>query len=130
MLPAMTKTVLRLTVSAGAILAAGATYAILHSVAGIDLAARTGSTVQHVTLAAALVTAALSALAGWGSLALLERLTRRARATWTVIALAVLVLSLLVGPLSGATGAAKAGLALLHLAVAAVVIPGMRYGSR
>ncbi len=126
----MTKTMVRLATSAGAMLVAAAGFAVLHSLAGMDLAARTGTTLQHVTLPAAVIAAALSAAAGWVTLALLERLTTRGRRIWTVIAVAVLMLSLLAGPAGGITGAAKAGLALLHLAVGAVVIAGMRWSSR
>ena len=126
----MTKTLVRLTTSAGAILAAAAGFVVLDPMAGIDLAARTGATVAHITLSAVVVAAAVSAAAGWMSLALLERLTTRGRTIWTAIAVAVLVLSLLVGPVAGITNGAKAGLALLHLAVGAVIIGGMRWSSR
>jgi hypothetical protein len=71
----------------------------------------------------AIVTFALvPALLGWGVLALLERLTRRARTVWTVLATGLLVLSFvpLLGPMSGAT---RLTLALLHLAVGAALIP-------
>jgi hypothetical protein len=71
-----------------------------------------------------------SAAAGWASPALLERLTARARTIWTVIAVAVLMLSLLAGPAAGITSGAKAGLALLHLAVGVVVIGGLRGSNR
>lgn len=126
----MTKTKNRLITSATAVVAAGATFAVLHSAAGIDLAVRAGTDVQHVTLVAAVVAAAVSAAAAWGLLALLERFTTRARAVWTAIAAAVLLLSLLVGPTGGVTTAAKVGLATLHLVVGAVVIAGMRRSAR
>lgn len=126
----MTKTVVRLAVSAGAVFGAATAFGALHSMAGIDLAARSGSAVQHVTLPSVVIAAAVSALAGWALLALLERLTTRARTAWTAIAVVVLLLSLLVGPTAGISGSAKAGLALLHLAVGAVVITGMRWRSR
>ncbi len=126
----MTKNVIRLAVPAAAMLVAAAGFTILTSAAGVDLAARTGATVRPVTLPAVLTAAAVSALAGWLLLALLERLTSRARVAWTVIAVAVVLLSLLAGPTAGVTAGAKAGLALLHLAVGAVVIGGMRRSSR
>ncbi|MBY8874278.1 DUF6069 family protein [Micromonospora sp. PLK6-60] len=71
---------------------------------------------------AAVLTLLVSAL-GWGARALLGRLTGRAATIWTALAGGVLLLSFL--PLFGveATGAAKTVLALMHLAVAAVLIP-------
>jgi hypothetical protein len=69
------------------------------------------------------LTTLLAGLAGWGLLALLERFTTRARRTWIVIALVVLVLSLAAGPLGGVTAGAKVALACLHLAAGAVLIP-------
>lgn len=67
-----------------------------------------------------------AALAGWASLAALERLTPRARTIWTPIAGLVAALSL-GAPLTGEgiTGSNQVVLVVLHLAVAAVVIPGM-----
>jgi hypothetical protein len=126
----MTKTMVRLAVPAAAMLVAAAVFTVVHSTAGVDLAARTGTAVQHITLPAVLIAAAVSAVAGWALLALLERLTTRARPVWTMSAVAVVLLSLLVGPTAGVTVAAKVGLALLHLAVGAVVIGGMRWSSR
>jgi hypothetical protein len=126
----MTKTTIRLATSAGAMLVAAAGFAVLDSMAGIDLAAQTGATITHITLPAAVIAAAVFAAAGWGSLALLERFTTRGRTIWTALAVAVLLLSLLAGPAAGITNGAKAGLALLHLAVGAVIIGGMRGSSR
>ncbi|MEV4656599.1 DUF6069 family protein [Micromonospora sp. NPDC049301] len=115
----------RAAVAAGAILVATAEFAILHSASGVDLVAGTGNATQQITVAAVVVAAAVAALAGWALLALLERLTNRARAWWTSIAVAVLLLSLLVGPPSGVGGGAKAALALLHLSVGVVLILGL-----
>ncbi|MGW3608068.1 DUF6069 family protein [Micromonospora sp. NPDC005161] len=72
----------------------------------------------------ATVTLAVSLLA-WGVRALLERLTRRAAVVWTVLAVIVLLASLLPPLGVEATGAAKAILMLMHVAVAAVLIPGL-----
>ena len=120
----------RLRSCVAAVLAAGVTFAVLHGVAGIDLAARTGTAVHHITLASVVLAASVSAAAGWGVLALLERFATRARAVWTAIASAALLLSLLVGPTAGVTTAAKVGLAALHLVVGAVVIGGLRRSAR
>jgi hypothetical protein len=66
----------------------------------------------------------LLSLVGWALLALLERLTPHAHRIWLVLALVALAASLSM-PLSG-TGVRsenRAVLVLMHLAVAAVVIP-------
>ncbi|MFF0371735.1 DUF6069 family protein [Micromonospora sp. NPDC005087] len=115
----------RAAVAAGAILVATAEFAILHSAAGVDLAAGTGNATRQITVAAVVVAAAVAALAGWALLALLERLTNRARVWWTSIAVAALLLSLLAGPPSGVGGEVKAALALLHLSVGVVLILGL-----
>jgi hypothetical protein len=65
----------------------------------------------------------MSALLGWASLAVLDRLTARGTSIWMVLAVIVLTLSFF--PLAGitATGGAKVALGLMHVAVAAVLIP-------
>ncbi|QDY77929.1 DUF6069 family protein [Streptomyces qinzhouensis] len=77
------------------------------------------------------MTAVLAALppvlAAWGLLAALERFgVRRARAVWTGAAVAGLALSFLPLTGDGMDGATRTVLALMHLAVAAVLIPGLR----
>ncbi|MFC4019318.1 DUF6069 family protein [Micromonospora sp. GCM10011542] len=115
----------RAAVAAGAILVAAAEFAILHSAIGIDVAARTSTSTRQITVTAVVVAAAVAALAGWALLAVLERATARARVWWTSIAVAVLLLSLLLGPLSGVGAGAKVSLVLLHLSVGAVLILGL-----
>ena len=66
------------------------------------------------------------ALLGWGTLALLERFTRRATTTWTALAGAVLLLSLVPIVLEQATTDTKVLLAMIHTAVAAVLVPALR----
>jgi hypothetical protein len=69
------------------------------------------------------------ALLGWGVLALLERWTRRARVCWSVLAAAVLLVSFVPIVTVSATGGTKLMLSLMHLAVAAVLIPSLRRGT-
>lgn len=70
--------------------------------------------------------ALLASLSGWGLLAALERFgVRRARAIWTGVAVAVLAVSFLPLTGDGMDGGTRASLALMHLAVAAVLIPGL-----
>jgi len=66
--------------------------------------------------------ATVFSLLGWGSIALLERLTRHGRLIWTVLATALLLLSFvpLLGPMSAGT---RVALALTHVAVGVVLIP-------
>ncbi|MFB8754180.1 DUF6069 family protein [Streptomyces nigra] len=70
--------------------------------------------------------ALLASLAGWGLLAALERFgVRRARAVWTGVAAAALAVSFLPLTGDGMDGGTRAALALMHAAVAAVLIPGL-----
>jgi hypothetical protein len=129
-LPATTSTwARRAAVVGAAVVAAEAVFFVLHTGAGIDLAVRNGTTVDHVGPGAVGITAVVAALAGWGLLALLERLTELGRLIWTAIAVAVFVVSLL-GTAGGLTTSAKLGLAVLHLTVAAVVIAGLPAAGR
>lgn len=79
---------------------------------------------SELALLDVVMAAAVAALAGWGLLAVLERVTRRARTVWTAIALAVFLLTLPYLP--GFTASERIILTLLHLALAAVLIIGMR----
>lgn len=112
-------------VPVAAMVAGGVTYAAWHWIAGLDL--RAGG--REVTLVPVLVSAVLAGLAGWVLLALLSRFTEHALRVWTVMAVAVLVVSLL-GP-AGADGTASVlGLMSLHLTVGATIIAGMRRSAR
>jgi len=113
-----------------AALAALAVWLITDPLLGIDLTAPTApgsEELQPITPALVAGTSLVVALAGWALLALLERFTARARTSWTAIALLVALLSL-AGPLSAlasTTAANAVALALMHLAVATVLIPGL-----
>jgi Family of unknown function (DUF6069) len=113
-----------------AALAALAVWLISDPLLGIDLTALTApgsEELQPITPALVAGTSLVVALAGWALLALLERFTARTRTIWTAIALLVALLSL-AGPLSAlasTTAANAVALALMHLAVAAVLIPGL-----
>ncbi|RII13847.1 hypothetical protein DSC45_23105 [Streptomyces sp. YIM 130001] len=81
--------------------------------------------VLEIGLFPVIVASLLIGAAGWAALAALERFTRRARPVWTGVALLVLVASFLPLTGTGMSGGTRASLALLHLAVAAVLIPGL-----
>jgi hypothetical protein len=80
-----------------------------------------------VNPAVVVATSGVASLAAWGLLALLERLAAHPRTVWTATVVLALLISL-GGPLSGTgvTGANRVALALMHLAVAAVLIPLLR----
>ena len=96
--------------------------------AGADLTVSfgPGQPIQKITLINVVVAALVGSLAGWGLLALLRRFTPKARGIWTVVAIIAALLSL-GGPLSAiATTGTKASLVAMHLAVATVLILGLR----
>jgi hypothetical protein len=77
----------------------------------------------EIALPFAAAMALAAALLGWGTRALLGRFTRHAARIWTVVAGVVLVVSFLPILSVGATAGTKATLALMHLAVAACLVP-------
>lgn len=112
---------------AGATAAAVAVWAIAVPGLGIRLVIRFGSGSPQTVHAGLVVGAALVAsLCGWGLLTVLERRTRHARAVWTAAAVAVTVASLSLPLSAGITAATVTALALMHLAVAAILIPALR----
>jgi hypothetical protein len=127
-IPTAAHTRTRIRRAAAVLGAAAATlmvWTVAGPLAGIDLTVRSGDELQHVGPAAVLATALLPGLAGWALLALLERITRRARLAWTTGALLSLAVSL-AGPLASGVGTAtKVALVSMHLVVAAVLIPGL-----
>ena len=117
----------RLIAVGAAVFMALAIWLVAEQAFGIHLRAPEGfgASGDIDALNVALVTAVLS-LAGWGLLALLERLTSHARTVWVAIAVPALLLSLLT-PLSG-TGVSAANrvvLVLMHVTVGAVLIPAL-----
>jgi Family of unknown function (DUF6069) len=79
-----------------------------------------------VSLPFVVATAAAASLAGWGALAVLRRVTSHPRRLWTCLALAALLLSF--GPVAAVetSTAARTYLALMHIAVATILILGLR----
>lgn len=88
--------------------------------------AAAGEDVQSIGFAPVLLVTLLAGLAAWGSLALLERITSRAKTIWTALAAAVFLVSLL-GPFgSGEDTSSVVTLGLLHVGAAVTLIPLMR----
>jgi hypothetical protein len=123
----------RLLAVAGAVLAALLLWIVAVPVAGVDLQATTGpgsTRLEPVPVVAVVATSLLVPLAGWGLLALLERLFSRGRTVWTILACVVLLVSY-GGPLLGAgiPGSSRLTLALMHTAVGLIVIPAFARSS-
>ena len=112
--------------------AATALWAIGRYAAGIHVHSPGMSGHRPVTVGAEAViaAAAVAGLAGWALLAVLERLSTHARTAWTVTAIVVALLSVS-APLSGTSVSASSRtlLVLLHVTVAATLIPLMRRSS-
>ncbi|MFI6261854.1 DUF6069 family protein [Micromonospora sp. NPDC051006] len=66
------------------------------------------------------------ALLGWGSLALIERFSRHARVIWSVLAGVVLLASFLPVFIEQATTDTRVMLCVLHVVVAAALLPMLR----
>jgi hypothetical protein len=114
----------RSLVVVGTALAALAVWALEDPIGGVDLAVRSGGSVQHVGAGGVIGAALLAGLVGWALLARLERRAKRPHRTWAIIASIVFVISL-AGPTGGVDTAAKLGLAALHVGVAAAVGLGL-----
>lgn len=70
------------------------------------------------------------ALAAWGVLALLERITRRARTIWTIIAVATLALSVLPIAFVDTSDSTRVALGIIHVATGLFLIRMLRHGAR
>ncbi|WP_067485084.1 DUF6069 family protein [Actinomadura hibisca] len=112
---------------AGATVASAVVWAVGEPLLGNDLVVSSpGQDPQDLGAAAFIVMALAFSLLGWGLLAVLERVARRAATIWTVVASLFLLLSFVPLFTVEATGGSKAVLALAHVAVAAVLIPVFR----
>jgi hypothetical protein len=108
------------------VLAASAVW-LVGTLAGADLrVAFPGQAAMTVSLPSVVVAASVAALTGWAALALLRRVTPRGRTVWTALAVVALVASFAPVATTGASGGTRLVLALMHVAVAAVLIPGLR----
>ncbi|HEX4358386.1 MAG TPA: DUF6069 family protein [Pseudonocardia sp.] len=117
----------------GAIVAAMALNAVLWGIAsllGTDFLLTDSMGNAVISLPIAVIFTAVFGLLGWGLLALLERFTGRAVAIWTGVAVAVALLSIVPIFLEGASTATRIALTVLHLAVAAVLVPAFRRTTR
>ena len=114
---------------AGAALSSAAVFAVAHA-AGTDFTITDPGQgkIPHTFVAPeiAIVTLVIG-LAGWATLALLERWTRRPHLIWSVLAASVLVLSYVPIGIEVATTSTRIMLAVIHTVVAAALLPLLRW---
>ena len=112
---------------AGATLAAVAVWALAVLILSTSLVIRFGDGApQTIGIELVVIGSLTGSLLGLGSLVMLEKFTSRARTIWTAVAIGVLLVSLSLPLVAGTTASTKAALALMHLAVASVLIPTLR----
>lgn len=114
---------------AGAVLGVVLVNVVLWAVGrglGVDFVITSPGSTAAIDLPTVVIFSAGFALLGWGSLALLERFSSRARTVWTVLAIAVVALSEVPIYLVQGSAGTKFFLTLIHVAVAAVLVPALR----
>lgn len=115
----------------GATFAAGAVWALAVPILGVHLMTRFGTeAAQNVGIGLVLTASFIGSLAGLGLLVVLEKVTSRAITVWTAVAVAVLLASLSLPLIAGTTTSAKWTLAVMHIAVASVLISTFRRGQQ
>ena len=116
---------------AAAVAAAAAVWVLAVPLMGLHLEVRFGTgAAQSVGLDLVLGATLIASLAGWGLLAMLERRSAHSRTIWTAAAFAVLLASLSLPLSAGTTASTKVVLAVMHLAAAGVLIPGLPGSAR
>lgn len=116
----------RLAAAALAVLAPVLVWLVADPLLGHRLRITDGQQTLDIGAVPVGVVALLASLSGWGLLAALERFgARRARAIWTGVAGVVLTVSFLPLIGDGMDSGTRVSLALMHLAVAAVLVPGL-----
>jgi hypothetical protein len=112
---------------AGAVLADVAVWALAVPILGISLVVHFGNSApQGVGLPAVVGGSLVLSLLGLALLVTLERVSRSARAIWTIVALIALGASLGLPLVAAATQATLGVLALMHVAAGGVLIPALR----
>lgn len=122
----------RASVVASAVLAAVGVWIVAALLLNVDLTVRAftaragspGLTTRNIAPDDVIAVPSGVGLGGWAALACLEHLTRHAAAVWLATALPAVILSL-AGPFTATTVSALISLSCMHLAVAAVLIPGL-----
>jgi hypothetical protein len=114
----------RAAVVGGTVLATGAVWLVADAL-GADFVLTDSTGTATISLPVVAVFTLIFGLLGWAALAALERWTRYATRSWRYLAAAVALLSLVPVFAEHATGGTKAALTLIHLTVAAVLIPAL-----
>jgi hypothetical protein len=109
----------------GAALATSAVWVVADAM-GVDFRLTDSHSSVVIGLPTVIGFTLLCAGLGWAALAVLERFTSRAIRSWTGLAATVLTLSMVPIFLEHATAGTRSSLVLIHLAVAAVLIPMLR----
>ncbi len=113
----------------GATLAAAAVWVVAVPVLGLHLVTRFGNAdAQNVGFGLVVIASLVGSLAGLGLLVVLEKVISRAVTVWTAVAVVVLLASLSLPLVAGTTTSAKGARALMHIAVASVLIATFRRG--
>ncbi|MGX1778260.1 DUF6069 family protein [Nocardia brasiliensis] len=81
---------------------------------------------RAIGLPIVIVAGLVASAAGWTAAAVLERYANRPRTFWMVLAVTVLALSFIPVATADTSAAARTVLALMHVAVAVVLIAGLR----
>jgi len=116
----------RVLTVAGAALAATLVHLVALALgADMDVPAFDGQGTQQIAAVGVTLSALAGALIGWGLALAAGRWSARPRATWLLVVGVGLLLSFVPIVAIDATAATRAVLALEHLAVAAVTIPGL-----
>jgi hypothetical protein len=112
--------------AAGGVLAAVAVWIIEVPVLGIHLVVRFGGGhVETIGIGQIIGVSLAASLLGWLLLAIAEKRTARARVAWTSSAVLAAVASLALPLGAATTTAASTALIVMHIAVAAAVIPAL-----
>jgi len=96
-------------------------------VLGVHLTTRFGNgDAQNVGIGLVVIASLIGSSAGLGLLIALEKISSRAITIWTAVSIAALLISLSFPLVAGTTISAKVSLALMHVAVATILIVTLR----
>ncbi|GAA1675252.1 DUF6069 family protein [Fodinicola feengrottensis] len=110
----------RVAAIGGTALATGTTFAVTHAF-GVEFAITDPGPSQlphFFSMPEIMILTVVIGLAGWGTLALLERISRHGRAIWAVLGAVVLLLSYVPIGMETATGGTRIMLGVIHTLVA------------
>jgi Family of unknown function (DUF6069) len=115
----------RVLAVAGGTTAAAAVWLVARTAGTEPTVTMDGQAPMGIGLPMVVLTALAASLAAWIAVSVLERLTRHARPLWPAVALVTLAASFLPVLSAQADGATRVTLAMMHVAVAAVLLPGL-----